>query len=208
MTMQKWICVGIGYLFGNFLTADLVARKYTGKSASETGRTGNPGMANIMESLGFVPGLMVLCGDILKTLAAVLVCGFLFGKNIGNLSRLYAGLGAVMGHNFPLWKVGKGGKGVTCTCAAVVFFAPVLGIIACLSGAAVVILTKYLCVGAVVIPAVFAALTGAAGNREAAVLSLVLTAVMLNRHYSAIRGIKSGDTPKTDVLAAIHKKFI
>lgn len=37
----------IGYLFGNFLTAEAVSYKYLGKSIQSVG-TGNPGMANVM----------------------------------------------------------------------------------------------------------------------------------------------------------------
>ena len=54
----------IGYCFGMFLTADLVALKYTGHNASKIGTTGNPGMANIMANLGMKAGLIVLVGDL------------------------------------------------------------------------------------------------------------------------------------------------
>lgn len=37
---------------------------------------------------------------------------------LGGLSGLWAGLGAVLGHNFPLWRGFRGGKGVAVTCAA------------------------------------------------------------------------------------------
>ena len=38
------LCLGAGYLFGCFLTAEIVARCTAGCSAREIG-TGNPGMA-------------------------------------------------------------------------------------------------------------------------------------------------------------------
>ena len=60
----KLISLGIGYLFGCILTAEIVAHKITGGSASKLGDTGNPGMANIMASLGFVPGIITLAGDL------------------------------------------------------------------------------------------------------------------------------------------------
>ena len=44
-------CILLGYLFGSFLTAEVVARVVSGKSARQLG-TGNPGMANIATHLG------------------------------------------------------------------------------------------------------------------------------------------------------------
>ena len=53
------LCLGAGYLFGCFLTAEIVARCTAGCSAREIG-TGNPGMANIATHLGKKAGLLVL----------------------------------------------------------------------------------------------------------------------------------------------------
>ncbi len=64
--MYRLISLLIGYVFGNFLMADVVAKKYTGKKASEIG-SGNPGMANVMAQCGFGAGLLVLAGDLAKT---------------------------------------------------------------------------------------------------------------------------------------------
>ena len=54
--MEKIYCLIIGYCFGMILTAEIVAKILTGKSSSALG-TGNPGMANIMEQLGFKAGI-------------------------------------------------------------------------------------------------------------------------------------------------------
>ena len=67
------LCLAAGYLFGCFLTAEVVARCTAGESAREIG-SGNPGMANIMTHLGKRAGLLVLAGDVLKTAAACWFC--------------------------------------------------------------------------------------------------------------------------------------
>ena len=105
------VCLGIGYLFGSFLTAEPVARVTTGKGVAEIG-SGNPGMANVMEHIGKGAGAVVLAGDALKTALAVLLCGLEIGPHIGSAAMLYAGLGAVLGHIFPAWRKFHGGKGV------------------------------------------------------------------------------------------------
>ena len=43
--MERLVCILIGYLFGCVLTANIVARQRTGRSAFDIG-SGNPGMAN------------------------------------------------------------------------------------------------------------------------------------------------------------------
>ncbi len=49
--LHRLLCLLLGYLCGCFLTAELVARARTGKSAAALG-TGNPGMANLAHELG------------------------------------------------------------------------------------------------------------------------------------------------------------
>lgn len=67
--LQRLLCLLVGYLCGCFLTAELVARARTGKSAVALG-TGNPGMANLAHELGKGWGAVVLAGDIAKTALA------------------------------------------------------------------------------------------------------------------------------------------
>ena len=67
----RGLCLLAGYLFGGFLTAEVVARCTAGVSARDIG-TGNPGMANIATHLGKKAGLLVLAGGV-----AVLLTGYL-----------------------------------------------------------------------------------------------------------------------------------
>ena len=99
-------------------------------------------------------GAVVLAGDIAKTALAWLLCRALF-PGLGALAGLWSGLGAVLGHNFPAWRRFRGGKGVAVTCAALILFSPLWGTLACLIGLAVTLLSGWLPLGAVVIPALF-----------------------------------------------------
>ena len=182
--LQRLLCLLVGYLCGCFLTAELVARARTGKSAAALG-TGNPGMANLAHELGKGWGAVVLAGDIAKTALAFGLCRALFPA-LGGLSGLWAGLGAVLGHNFPLWRGFRGGKGVAVTCAALILFSPLWGTAACLSGLAVTLLSGWLPLGAVVIPALFVPPAFLCHGREAGLLALILALIRLSRH---IRGL-------------------
>ena len=196
----------MGYLFGCFLTAELVASKYAGRSAAEIGDTGNPGMANIMAHLGFIPGIITLVGDLGKCVAAGLISYGVFREN-GWIVVLYAGLGCTLGHDFPIWRGFKGGKGVATTSMTIVLYAFLPGLAANIAGMIIVFMTKYLCIGGPVIPAVFIVLMAIEGDREAVALGAVLTILSVYSHSRAIMGIRSGMTKKTDVLGAIRRKI-
>ena len=80
--MERLVCLLLGYCFGLFLTAELVARFRTGRGAAELG-SGNPGMANIVGSLGAAWGALVLLGDVGKTAAACLLARFVLFPELG-----------------------------------------------------------------------------------------------------------------------------
>lgn len=189
--MERIFCLIIGYFCGCFLTAEMVACLTTGESTRNLG-SGNPGMANIASQLGLKWGAMVLAGDVGKVAIACLLCRVLLFPGLGQLGVLWSGLGAVLGHNFPFWRRFRGGKGVAATCACLVFTTPVWGGISCLVGLAVVVLTGYLPLGAVVIPVIFLPQAFFALGMEAGTLALVLTLLMLTRHIRGIQRVARG----------------
>ena len=204
--LHRVLSILIGYGFGCFLTAELVARKFAGKSAAELGETGNPGMANIMASLGFVPGILTLLGDLAKCVIAMLVSWLLF-RDSGRIVMMYAGLGCTLGHDFPFWRRFKGGKGVATSSAVIVVYSFLWGLLANIAGMLVTFATKYLCIAGPVIPLFFTLFMFLQGDTEAGLISVVLSALALLCHLPSVFGIFKGTTSQTDVLGAIAKKF-
>ncbi len=204
--LHRVLSILIGYCFGCFLTAELVARKFAGKPAAELGETGNPGMANIMASLGFVPGILTLLGDIGKCALAMLVSRLLF-RDSGRIVMMYAGLGCTLGHDFPFWRRFKGGKGVATSSAVIVVYSLLWGLLANIAGMLVTFATKYLCIAGPVIPLFFTLFMFLRGDTEAGLISVVLSALALLCHLPSVVGIFKGTTSQTDVLGAIAKKF-
>ncbi|MEE3454741.1 MAG: glycerol-3-phosphate acyltransferase [Succiniclasticum sp.] len=204
--LHRVLSILIGYCFGCFLTAELVARKFAGKPAAELGETGNPGMANIMASLGFVPGILTLLGDIGKCALAMLVSRLLF-RDSGRIVMMYAGLGCTLGHDFPFWRRFKGGKGVATSSAVIVVYSLLWGLLANIAGMLVTFATKYLCIAGPVIPLFFTLFMFLRGDTEAGLISVVLSALALLCHLPSVFGIFKGTTSQTDVLGAIAKKF-
>ncbi len=203
--LPKLLCALIGYALGNFLTADVVCRFAVGKSAFEVG-AGNPGMANVGHELGTGPAIAVLAGDILKTVLAWAAAQALCPGE-GLVAGLAATLGATLGHNFPAWHRFRGGKGVTTTCSAIILASPVLGVASCLIGLATVILSGYLCFGAVAITLAFPLLLLLTGAPMSAVCyALAFAALMCQAHGSAMREALAGTRRRASISVKFWEK--
>lgn len=202
---ERLLSLLIGYGFGCFLTAELVARRFAGKPASEIGNTGNPGMANIMDALGFKAGILVLAGDLGKCLLAMLLSWLLLGR-ASWIVTLWAGLGCTLGHDFPFWRRFKGGKGVATSCLAMTFYSPLWGLLANILGMLVAFATKYLCIAGPVVPLAFTVFMLLRAEWEAAALGGAMLVLALVCHGGSLLGISKGTTKQTDVLGAIFKK--
>ncbi len=119
----RGISLIIGYVFGLFQTGYIYG-KLNNVDIRNLG-SGNAGTTNAMRTLGMKAGLITFAGDLLKTILAVIVAQLLFGEKYPELSRalaMYAGLGAVLGHNFPFYLGFKGGKGIAATSGLIIAF--------------------------------------------------------------------------------------
>jgi glycerol-3-phosphate acyltransferase PlsY len=102
------VSVLIGYLLGCSSMA-LYIGKLKNVDVRKNG-TGNLGASNAMMLMGWGAGVLTAFHDIGKAVLAVWLCRRLFPEvpYIG----LVAGVGAVLGHNFPFYLRFKGGKGL------------------------------------------------------------------------------------------------
>ena len=119
----RFVCLIVGYLFGLIETGVLYG-KLKGVDIRNYG-SGNSGTTNALRVLGTKAGLIVFLGDFLKSLIPCLAVTFIFKNiepyaNIYQLFVLYAGFGAVLGHNFPCYLNFKGGKGIATTAGTIV----------------------------------------------------------------------------------------
>ena len=127
---------------------------------------------------------------------------------MGRTAVLYAGLGAVIGHCWPVWNGFRGGKGVAVAGAASILFSPPVGVASYLLGAAAVLATGYLAVGSAAIAVSLPLLTALFGlGREAAAVTAVIGGIMLLRHGGNFARMRAGTERRTP-LAARLKTFM
>ena len=102
------VAVLLGYLLGCSSMALYIGR-LKNVDVRKNG-TGNLGASNAMMLMGWGAGVLTAFHDIGKAVLAVWLCRRLFPEvpYIG----LVAGVGAVLGHNFPFYLRFKGGKGL------------------------------------------------------------------------------------------------
>lgn len=196
------VSLAIGYACGTFLTAEVVSRHVGGKSAFDVG-LGNPGMANIGSVYGVKAAAVTLAGDLVKSVVAFVLARVIFSET-SDLAGVYAVVGTTLGHVFPAWHRFRGGKGVASTGAAVVLASPIAGFVALVCGLLTVLFGGYLCVGAIVIPAVWLVIQLFVGDAPRVFAGVVLLVIAIYCHGDAIRGIKTGETGR----ASISEKFL
>lgn len=184
--MYEGMSLIIGYLFGCFLTAVVVVKLSKGMNVFEIG-SHNPGMANVMANVGKKEGALVLIGDILKTVLALLICWILFSEELGHDVLLWSGMGVLLGHNFPFWHKFNGGKGVAVSCTVLIIAMPVWGTIACVVGGIITIATAFLSLGAVLIPLFAIPFAFWQLGLTGGIFICIMEVIMLLRHFKDLK---------------------
>ena len=147
----------IAYLLGSIPSAVWIGKKYYGIDIREHGSK-NAGTTNMLRVLGRRAALPVFLLDFLKGFVAVTLTEILkYDAYINDMwlinIKIIAVFAAVLGHIFPIFAGFRGGKGVAVTCAWLMLYLPVTGVLCCLAGGIAVLLTGYLPLGAVLIAA-------------------------------------------------------
>ncbi len=157
--MERVICLLIGYVFGLFQTGYLYGKMH-GIDIREMG-SGNAGTTNALRTLGKKAGCITLIGDAFKCVLAVVVVHLLYRNAYPEmlpLLSMYAGFGAVLGHNYPIQLGFKGGKGIAATAGIILSTTNVWVVLICIVAfVTIVAITRYVSVGSLVIVTIYLA---------------------------------------------------
>lgn len=157
--MERLICVIIGYAFGLIETGYFYGKLHHVDIRKQG--SGNVGTTNALRTLGWKAGLVTFLGDCFKCILAVVLVRFLYRNayadaHMLSLLSMYAGLGAVLGHNYPFYMKFQGGKGIAVTAGLIASTTNIWMILICIAVfVGTVATTKYVSVGSLVVVIVY-----------------------------------------------------
>jgi glycerol-3-phosphate acyltransferase PlsY len=108
---MPWIIIIISYLLGSIPTAYLAGRVVAGSDIRRIGDE-NVGAANVYRELSPRAGVLVGVIDAAKGTLVIVIAQ---AVNMPQLAVLFAGVAAVVGHNWPVFLGFRGGRGVSTT---------------------------------------------------------------------------------------------
>lgn len=155
--MERVICVLIGYAFG-LLQTGYIYGKVHHVDIRKHG-SGNAGTTNALRTFGWKAGAVTFLGDAFKCIFAVMTVSLIFGKSHGDILpvlAMYAGMGAVLGHNYPFYLGFKGGKGIAATAGLLASTVNIWMVLICLIVfVGIVAVTRYVSLGSLVVVIIY-----------------------------------------------------
>lgn len=108
------LTAAIAYILGGVNGAIIISKYFYHRDVRNYG-SGNAGLTNYHRTFGGVSSLLVIVIDILKSIIACLIGGWLLGTvGAPTVGKLFAGFCLIMGHMYPIYYQFRGGKGVLC----------------------------------------------------------------------------------------------
>lgn len=199
--MLRILVLLIGYGVGCVQSAFIVGKLH-GIDIRKHG-SGNAGTTNVLRTLGGKAGATVFLVDFLKCFLTTVIIYHIFNyfDLDGFLYAAYGGAGVILGHNFPFYLKFKGGKGIACSMGLITALNIPLGIIICVSGFLVAIVSKYISLAsisaAILVPLVYF-LAGIRG--EVLIIVLFLALLALFQHRANIKRLIKGEENKFSLL--------
>jgi glycerol-3-phosphate acyltransferase PlsY len=185
-----------GYLVGSVSTA-IITCKLMGLEDPRSVGSNNPGATNVLRHGGKKAAIITLIGDMLKGLVPVIAVTMI---EPAAAAIAITGLGAFLGHVFPVYYGFKGGKGVATYYGVLLGFSWMAGIAALLIWLLTAFVSKISSLSAL-----FSALSApfilwySSHSPELTVILGLMTALLFWRHRSNIRNIIEGKEHKIGV---------
>jgi glycerol-3-phosphate acyltransferase PlsY len=179
-----------GYLLGA-IPFGLVLTRLAGLGDIRKIGSGNIGATNVLRTGNKPLALAVLMLDSGKGAIAVLLAA-----QAGEDAALAAGLGAVLGHLFPVWLGFKGGKGVATTLGTLLALAWPVGLIACAVWLAVAVIFRISSAAALTAVATTPVAALFLKTPTLALTALLIAALVWYKHAANIGRLLKGTEPR------------
>ena len=189
MSANVWLPLAfiIGYLFGS-IPFGLILTRLAGTEDLRSIGSGNIGATNVLRTgrKGLAAATLLL--DALKGTAAVIIASY-----GGAEAAMLAGLGAFLGHLFPVWLRFKGGKGVATYIGLLLGFGLWVGLLAfCVTWAAVAAATRFSSLAALTACIAAPMALSWHGDAQEAQLFLLLSVLLWFMHRGNIARLMRG----------------
>jgi glycerol-3-phosphate acyltransferase PlsY len=184
------VAVLAAYLVGAVPIGWLVARAFGVGDIRRHG-SGTIGATNVLRTLGRLPAIVTLLGDVLKGYLAVLLGSTLGGDQptVGAASAV----AAVAGNCWSIFLGFRGGKGVATGLGALLPLVPLATLAAVPVFVAIVASFRYVSLGSLLATACVPLGALALGYPRVSVLaSLVIAAIIIGRHHANIARLRAG----------------
>jgi len=185
------VAFAIGYLLGS-IPFGLVLTKLAGTADLRSVGSGNIGATNVLRTGRKDLAAATVLLDALKGTVAALIAGH-FG---GPVAAMMAGLGAFLGHIFPVWLNFKGGKGVAVYIGILLGLFWPAAILFCVIWLAMAVSFRYSSLSALVASVVTPLFLFWIGHLTLAMLFTVLTVLLIYMHRENIRRLQAGTEGK------------
>jgi len=179
-----------GYLLGS-IPFGLIFTRIAGTQDLRSIGSGNIGATNVLRTGHKGLAAATLLADALKGTAAVIVASYL-----SQYAAILAGLGAFLGHLYPVWLKGKGGKGVATYLGCLLGLAWPGALIFAVVWLGTAFITRYSSLAALVASVATAAGLFLVGRSQAGELFVALTILLWFRHWPNIQKLMDGTESK------------
>jgi glycerol-3-phosphate acyltransferase PlsY len=192
--MEYFVAAVLGYFCGS-VPFGLILSKAAGLGDVRKIGSGNIGATNVLRTGNKKIAALTLLCDALKGTIPVLLAG----NYLGPTAAIIAGLGALLGHIFPVWLKFKGGKGVA-TFIGILFalFWP-LGIVFLGTWLSVALISKMSSPSALIASAAMPIVAWALGRNDLTLALLAFAIIIWIMHRANIGRLLAGTESKIDL---------
>jgi acyl phosphate:glycerol-3-phosphate acyltransferase len=199
VSLTTFLLVLAGYLLGSIPFGLIFAKLLAGKDARVHG-SGNIGATNVSRVAGPLAGILTLLLDTAKGAVAVWFAAKITEQAASPM--ILAGLGALLGHCFPVWLKFKGGKGVATALGVFIALCPLAALSAFILFLLVVLFWRYVSLGSLSAAAAMPLLIyflWAPGHAPPLVITLgtlFASALIFYKHDANLQRLVDGTEPK------------
>lgn len=184
------LCFIVSYLIGSIPFGLILTRIFGAGDLRSIG-SGNIGATNVLRTgrKGLALGTLLL--DALKGAIPV----FVAGRYAPELAAV-AGLGAVIGHCFPVWLRFNGGKGVATAAGVALTLTPLVALCILAIFIVIVAITRYVSLSSILASVAAVPLAYLFGQTHAALFYIALAIIILAKHQANIGRLLAGNESK------------